>query len=79
MSHIHTVPKSTSESQAQITYLLTAPEHGACCTRTDLRQSYHEDEVTVVTTNIRRVKVTEGTFDLFVIYSLYVVIDVTFT
>ena len=26
ISHIHTVPKSTSESQAQITHLLTAPE-----------------------------------------------------
>ena len=26
ISHIHTAPKSTSESQAQITYLLTAPE-----------------------------------------------------
>jgi len=26
MSHIHTTPKSTSESQAQITHLLTAPE-----------------------------------------------------
>jgi len=26
ISHINTAPKSTSESQAQITYLLTAPE-----------------------------------------------------
>ena len=26
ISHIHTVPKSTSESQTQITHLLTAPE-----------------------------------------------------
>ena len=26
ISHIHTVPKSTNESQAQITHLLTAPE-----------------------------------------------------
>jgi len=26
ISHIHTVPKSTSESQAHITHLLTAPE-----------------------------------------------------
>ena len=26
ISHIHTAPKSTSESQAQSTYLLTAPE-----------------------------------------------------
>ena len=26
ISHIHTAPKSTSESQAQITYLLTALE-----------------------------------------------------
>ena len=26
ISHIHTASKSTSESQAQITYLLTAPE-----------------------------------------------------
>ena len=26
ISHIHTAPKSTSESQAQITYSLTAPE-----------------------------------------------------
>jgi len=32
ISHIHTEPKSTSESQAQITYLLTAPEpaRGGC-------------------------------------------------
>jgi len=26
ISHIHTAPKSTSESQAKITHLLTAPE-----------------------------------------------------
>jgi len=38
------------------------------------------DKVTIVTTNLRRVKVTEWTFvDLFAIYLLYVVIDVTFT
>jgi len=39
ISHIHTAPKSTSESQAQITYLLTAPEPARGDVHADMGQS----------------------------------------